>query len=102
MWADGAFLRLGTLQDSDNDGLTDAYERLVAHTLPESPDTDGDGLQDGLELANGLDPHQDESALPAGRLNFVYDGSGWLRQVWGARSENISLDNEGNVLELRW
>src|SRR5207247_862052 len=34
------FLILGTPQDSDTDGLTDAYEMLVSKTLPGTADTD--------------------------------------------------------------
>lgn len=48
-WPEMAFFQLGTLLDSDDDGLTDAYERLVSHTNPgasSSVDTDGDGLPD--------------------------------------------------------
>ena len=46
------FYILGTPQDSDGDGLTDAYERLINHgssgkTDPANPDSDGDGLADG-------------------------------------------------------
>jgi hypothetical protein len=47
------FFRLGTLQDSDNDGLTDAYEKLVSHTRPDQWDTDGDGIGDGDEISPG-------------------------------------------------
>lgn len=56
LWADMGFFRLGTLLDSDADGLTDAYERLVSHTDPLNPDTDGDGLSDYYELLAGLSP----------------------------------------------
>jgi len=42
--------------DSDQDGLTDARERLIHHTNPAEPDSDGDGMPDGWELANGFDP----------------------------------------------
>ena len=41
------FLLLGTPQDSDHDGLTDAYELLVSHTDPNKADTSGDGILDG-------------------------------------------------------
>lgn len=37
--------------DSDNDGLSDAEELLLG-TDPNNPDTDGDGLRDGLEVRN--------------------------------------------------
>src|ERR1041384_2613245 len=39
-----AFLILGFPTDSDQDGLTDAYEILVSHTDPTKPDTVGDGM----------------------------------------------------------
>jgi hypothetical protein len=41
--------------DTDDDGLSDGVE--VANGLdPLDPDTDDDGLSDGVEVANGLDP----------------------------------------------
>jgi len=54
---------LGTPQDSDADGLTDAYERLISRTDPNNPDTDGDGLSDWYELAvSHTDPFSAEAA----------------------------------------
>ena len=53
------FYILGTPLDSDGDGMTDAYERLVSHTNPQVwnvADTDGDGMPDAWEVAHGLDP----------------------------------------------
>ena len=50
------FLILGTPQDTDGDGLTDAYERLVSKTDPNNPDTDGDGIPDAWEVLLGLSP----------------------------------------------
>jgi hypothetical protein len=38
-----AFYQLGTMQDSDGDGLPDAYELLVSHTNPNGND-DGDAI----------------------------------------------------------
>ena len=62
------FFILGTPLDSDGDGLTDAYERLVSHSNPYVVDTDGGGMPDGWQALhfNGLihnnptlDPDQD-------------------------------------------
>lgn len=100
LWPEMGFFRLGTLVDADADGLTDAYERLVAHTDPQNPDTDGDGLSDGWEVAHGMNPLVDESAQTATRWNYGYDGSGWLRVVSGAGSKSITLDDEGNIQQL--
>jgi hypothetical protein len=50
------FLILGTPQDSDFDGLTDAYERLVSKTDPDNPSTSGDGISDSDAILEGLNP----------------------------------------------
>jgi len=42
--------------DSDKDGLDDLLERLYWLTLPNNNDKDGDGMADGWEAANDLDP----------------------------------------------
>ena len=51
-----AFFRLATQDDSDGDGLSDAYEAWTLGTGPANHDTDGDGLGDGDEVALGTDP----------------------------------------------
>ena len=42
--------------DADQDHLTNSEEIFVYHTNPDVTDTDGDGLPDGWEVQNGLDP----------------------------------------------
>lgn len=42
--------------DADHDGLTDGAELFVHHTDPSNPDTDGDGWNDGEEIAAETDP----------------------------------------------
>src|SRR3989339_1070529 len=45
-----------TQLDSDNDGLTNAYETNTSKTDPYNSDTDGDGYSDGQEVEAGYDP----------------------------------------------
>jgi hypothetical protein len=42
--------------DSDRDGLTDGLEVHVYDTNPRNPDSDGDGVADGMEVTFGYDP----------------------------------------------
>jgi len=51
-----AFLVLGTPQDGDGDGLTDAYEALVSKTDITTADSDSDGIPEGWAVLNGLNP----------------------------------------------
>ena len=95
-----AFFILGTPYDPDGDGLTWAYERLVSHTDPTKPDTSGDGMLDGWKVFWGLNPLLNNWSQSSLRLNYTYDGSGWLNQVSGVKSGSVSLDNEGNVLSV--
>ena len=41
--------------DSDGDTLPDWYERMIG-TNPTSYDTDSDGVNDNVEIANGTNP----------------------------------------------
>jgi len=59
------FLVLGTPQDSDMDGLTDAYELLVSKTNPNNPSTSGDGISDSDKVLLGLQPKLVYPAVPA-------------------------------------
>lgn len=43
-------------QDSDQDGIADDEEVLVTGTDPNNADSDGDGLVDGVEVANRMNP----------------------------------------------
>lgn len=44
------------LQDTDSDGISDHDERNLYGTDIYNPDTDGDGIQDGVEIVSGYDP----------------------------------------------
>jgi len=54
------------MKDSDADGVEDKPERMVWHTEPMNPDTDGDGLDDGEEInaSPRTDPHNSDTASP--------------------------------------
>lgn len=45
----------GAAGDPDHDDLSNLTEQTLG-TDPRNPDTDGDGIPDGVEVANGLDP----------------------------------------------
>ena len=93
----GAWLILGTPQDTDGDGLTDAYELLISHTDPQKADTSGDGMLDGWKVLWGLDLLANNPAQPSKRANFTYYLEGWLDTVSGVRGETVGADIEGNV-----
>ncbi|WP_434299375.1 adventurous gliding motility protein AgmC [Corallococcus exiguus] len=63
--------------DSDNDGLTDEEEILVG-TDPNNPDTDGDGIPDGIEVKVGgtdpLDSDSDDDGILDGNEDKDHDG----------------------------
>jgi hypothetical protein len=61
LWPDMGFFRLGTMQDTDNDGLTDAVEILVSHSNLQNPDSDGDSVGDLQEFLQGTDPNRADS-----------------------------------------
>ena len=48
--------------DQDGDGISDRMEETLYGTDWRNPDTDGDDLSDGWEIANGLDPLDDGTA----------------------------------------
>lgn len=68
--------------DSDQDGLADSDEALVTGTDPNNPDSDGDGLGDGVEVVNRMNPldadmdndgANDGSEIAAGSNPFLPD-----------------------------
>ena len=73
-----AFFAAADQSDSDSDGLSDAYESLVAGSSPSLTDTDGDGLPDGDEVAMGSSPASSDTdgdglsdAVEAGSVEVV-------------------------------
>jgi hypothetical protein len=55
-WANSMVFVFGLCTDTDNDGLSDAFESLVAQTDSSLADSDEDELPDGWEYSMGLDP----------------------------------------------
>lgn len=71
--------------DADGDGLTDADEATLYSSDPYGVDTDGDGVADGAEVAEGTDPVQ--AQLPAAPANVMAsdgDVDGAIRIRWDA------------------
>jgi hypothetical protein len=91
------FFIFGLTNDTDGDGLTDAYELLVSHTNPNVADTDGDGIPDGWSVLLGVNPLTGLGTSPSARANYSYTSADWLNGVSGVRSGSITTDNEGNV-----
>ena len=91
------FLILGTPQNADGDGLTDAYELLVSHTDPNNAYSNLDGILDGWDVLLGLNPQTANFTSPSKRANYGYTTADWLNGISGIRSGTITTDNEGNV-----
>jgi len=91
------FLILGVPQDTDGDGLTDAYELLVSKTDPNNAYSNLDGILDGWEILLGLNPKISNFTSPSQRSNYAYTPADWLNTVSGIKSGSVSADNEGNV-----
>ena len=62
---DSCFLSVGTQDDTDCDGLPDAFEALVSGTDPYLVDTDGDGVGDYAEVVLGSDPNDAGAPVPS-------------------------------------
>ena len=92
------FIVLGTPQDTDGDGLTDAYESLISKTNPNSVDSNGDGIPDGWAVLLGLNPLGTD---PQPRTNYSYTKAEWLTGVSGpVRVGSVTNDFEGNVITV--
>ena len=89
------FFMLGSTNDTDADGLTDAYETLVSHTSPTNAYSNLDGLPDSWEASLGLNPQINN--VTTQHANYSYTTADWLSGVSGVKSGSITTDNEGNV-----
>jgi hypothetical protein len=94
-----AFIILGTPLDSDGDGVTDAYEKLVSHTDPNNAYSNLDGIPDGWEVLLGLNAQTSNLTQPSQRANYSYTSADWLQQITGVQGKTgaVGMDAEGNV-----
>ena len=86
--------------DTDNDGLTDVYEKYYFETDPENADTDGDGLPDGYEVYYlGTDPKKadsDDNGISDADEDFDKDGLSNIREYeLGTDPNNADTDSDG-------
>ncbi len=78
--------------DTDGDGLLDGVEVKAIGTDPRDEDTDGDGLPDGFEVDNGLEP----VATDDGRLDPDNDGlKNVVEFLLGTEAGNPDTDGDG-------
>ena len=88
---------IDSMQDDDNDGLSNLAERISYNTNPQSFDSDGDGLSDGDEILRMSTNPNDEDTDKDG----LFDGveSGTLRFVsnddTGTDPNNSDTDGDG-------
>jgi hypothetical protein len=126
LWSAQGYFNLGTMLDSDSDGLTDAYENLTSHTNPNNLDTDADGMPDGWEVAYGLnplagdgnsdsdgdgignydewryglDPTLDDARQPGKSQEFRYDIRSRLSDFFAPTRHRFLYDAEGNITQV--
>ena len=61
--------------DADDDGVTDYHELYVSCTNPYVADTDNDGLNDGFEIDNKMNPLDSQRAPVFNSWSLAYDGT---------------------------
>ena len=86
--------------DTDNDELTDVYEKHYFETDPENADTDGDGLPDGYEVYYlGTDPKKadsDDNGISDADEDFDIDSLNNLKEYdLGTDPNNADSDADG-------
>jgi hypothetical protein len=86
----GQYLFVTTLLDRDEDSLFDVFEKIIGTDML-IDDTDGDGMPDGWEFENGLDPR-----LADGNRDPDDDNLSNLKEyLYGTDPHNTDTDGDG-------
>ena len=69
---------LNATTDPDDDDLTWAREIYMYHTSPTNSDTDGDSIDDGIEVDNRTDPNNSDTNKPTASFLFPTNNYKWV------------------------
>ena len=88
------------LEDHDHDRLTNISELVTHQTLPDQPDTDGDGLSDGWEILYGYSAlvNNQTDANPNNNSEADPDNDGLINRTedqLGTNPNNADTDGDG-------
>ena len=94
------FFKAESLEDTDQDGLPDYWEQFYFGNLAQSAtdDSDNDGIKNAYEWQVRTNPTIDETTQVFSRDSFTYDNRGWLNgfQFMNSLSTSLMHDAEGN------
>jgi hypothetical protein len=89
------FFNAASTNDSDGDSLSDAFEKWVSHTDPNSYSTDGSGMSDGWEWQNFGSISNSPNADPDGDgLTTIQEwqmrSAGYSPTLWDSNTNGVS------------